>query len=169
MVTVREYLGNITPLTKEQEEYRLKLRDVLLRGEVWCLVVSGKYGNGKTYLAESAVYTAADMGSLYTTQPIIQAELRSGNSDYYKSLCEVRALVIDEMSDRPSDWTDFIKTSIENILIERHSHHRPTVLIGNVDAERFIKMFDIRVRDRLKEGLSMIMNGESLRRPYGQK
>ena len=162
-------LGTITPVNKEQEEYRLKLRDVVILHKAWCLVVSGTFGNGKTYIAKAAVNSTKDIGSHYTTQPNIQIELRSGNSDYYKYLCNVPVLVIDEMSDRTTDWTDFIKTNIENILIERHSHLRSTVIIGNVDADRFVAMFDARVRDRLKEGLSMIMNGDSLRRAYAEK
>ena len=163
------YLGTVKTLNKEQEEYRLKLRDVVVCHDAWCLVVSGSYGNGKTYLAKVAYNTSRDIGSHYTTQPRIQTELRSGNSDYYKYLCNVAVLIIDEMSDRPTDWTDFIKTNIENILIERHANNRATVIIGNVDADRFVAMFDARVRDRLKEGLSMIMNGDSLRRPHAEQ
>jgi DNA replication protein DnaC len=163
---MKPYLGTITPLSEEQEEYRQKLRSVFIEGKAWCIVVSGSYGNGKTYIAKAALNCVTEYGAHYTTQPIVQAKLRNGEKDYYTYLCEVSNLVIDEMSDRPTDWTEFVKTNIENILIERHAHNRRTAIIGNIDAERFAAMFDARVRDRLKEGVSMIMNGESLRRAY---
>lgn len=164
------YLGTIQCLTDEQTAYRLKLRDVVLQGKYWSLVVYGPCGNGKTYLAKVAINTFNDGGfdgGIYTTQARIQAELwddKQSNGDVFKRFASTRALVIDEISERPSDWTPFIKTTIENILIERHSRFLPTVLIGNLTKERLSEMFDTRVKDRLKEGLFKCMTGQSLRR-----
>ena len=160
-----KYLGLVEPLTEEQSEYRLKLRDVALRGNPWCLIVSGTKGNGKSYLAQVAVNTYGQ-GALYTTQPIIEGELRGDrekNGDIFHRYVNAPLLVIDEISDRPNDWTEAVKTFIENILIERHRNSLQTVLIGNIDRKRMVVMFDIRVRDRLREGLVMTMEGESLR------
>lgn len=160
-----KYLGMVEPLTDEQTEYRMKLRDVALRGNPWCLIVSGTKGNGKSYLAQVAVNTYGK-GGLYTTQPIIEGELRGDrerNGDIFHRYVTAPLLVIDEMSDRPNDWTEAVKTFIENILIERHRNSLQTVLIGNIVRTRMVAMFDIRVRDRLREGLVMTMQGESLR------
>lgn len=167
-MTMELKLGYITPQSEEQKTYLETIRDVVMYGKPWALVVIGKFGNGKTYIAKAAV-NSYPYGSHYTTQSNIQTELRGGDRDYYKYLCNVPVLVIDELSDRPSDWTDFVKTNFENILIERHSKGNRTVLIGNMTADRLVEMFDARVRDRLKEGKLMIMNGESLRRPYAEK
>lgn len=160
-----KYLGMVEPLTDEQAEYRLKLRDVALRGNPWCLIVSGTKGNGKSYLAQVAVNTYGQ-GALYTTQPIIEGELRGDrekNGDIFHRYVSAPLLVIDEISDRPNDWTEAVKTFIENILIERHRNRLQTVLIGNIVRTRMVAMFDIRVRDRLREGLVMTMEAESLR------
>lgn len=168
-----KYLGLEKPLTKEQDEYRMKLRDVVINGTEWCLVCIGSKGNGKSHYAQVAVNTynrVVERGALYVTQPQIQNELwsdREKNGDIYRRYVTAPVLIIDELSDRKSDWTEFVKTSIENILIERHRHFRRTVLIGNLDKARFSAMFDVRVRDRLKEGLFMFMTGESLRKKHG--
>jgi len=167
-----KWIGYANPLTEEQKEYIEKLKAVINR-KTWCLVVSGTYGNGKTYLAKIAVNTFNDdgyRGGYYTTQALIQSELRSDTRENtFKRLCGYPLLVIDEMSARPTDWTEFIKTTIESILIERHAQGLLTILIGNVRLEEFVQMFDVRVRDRLKEGLVMVMNGPSLRKAIGEK
>ena len=165
-----KYLGLEKPLTPEQDEYRRNLRDVVINGKAWCLICIGSKGNGKSHYGQIAVNTynrAVERGALYVTQPQIQNELwsdREKNGDIYRRYVNAPVLVIDELSDRKSDWTEFVKTSIENILIERHRNYRRTVLIGNLDKTRFGLMFDTRVRDRFKEGIFMTMTGESLRK-----
>lgn len=167
------WLGEAERRNKEQEEYIIKLRDVVLRGNPWCLVVAGTFGNGKSYLAQVALNTFNNngfLGGLYTTQPIIQSELWDGNTsngEILRKYMNAPVLIIDEISDRPNDWTQFIKTNIENILIERHRLNLPTVLIGNIDFERLILMFDARVRDRLKEGLVQVMTEKTMRENNG--
>lgn len=162
-------LHRVEPFNAEQAKYRMKLVEVALHHKVWCLVVVGGKGNGKSYMAQAAVnsFNADSPGGLYTTQPEIQAELwddSRSNGAVYRKYTEAPLLVIDEISDRPKDWTEFVKTNVENILIERHRLSRPTVLIGNIDMKRVAAMFDARVRDRLREGLVMQMRGETLRR-----
>ncbi len=165
--TRRQFLGTFNVINDEQREYRLMLRDVVLRGKPWSLLVYGKKGNGKTLLAQIAVNTFNDggyKGAIYTTQPMMQVELRSDGNTAYRKYATARVLVIDELSDRPSDWTEFVKTNIENILIERHRMNLPVVIIGNSDAERIEHMLDVRVMDRIKEGLFMQMKEDSMRR-----
>ena len=165
--TRRQFLGAFNVINDEQREYRLMLRDVVLRGDPWCLMAYGKKGNGKTLLAQIAVNTFNDggyKGGIYTTQPLMQVELRSDGNTAYRRYVTAGVLVIDELSDRPSDWTEFIKTNIENILIERHRMNLPVVMIGNIKATRIEQMFDERVMDRIKEGLFMNMKEESMRR-----
>ena len=165
------YLKDVKFRSDEQKEYTYKLRDVVLNKKAWCLIVTGTKGNGKSYLSKVAVNTFNHGGlAYYTTQPMISSDLwdeNVSNGAVFKKLTSATVLVIDEMSDRPNDWTEFVKINIENILIERHRLGKATVLIGNVDMPRIRSMFDIRVRDRLKEGLIMVMNGESLRKEYG--
>lgn len=170
----KKWIGTVPTLNAEQEEYKGKLRDVVILGKTWCLTVFGSIGNGKTYLSQVAINTFNNgrfEGGIYTTQPIIQSELKDGKTsqgEVFKKYSSAPCLVIDEISDRPNDWTDYVKTAIENILIERHAQHLRTVLIGNIEGKRLLEMFDARVRDRLSEGLVMQMKGESLRRSYGE-
>lgn len=162
-------LGLVKTLTEEQVEYRIKLRDVVLRRDPWCLIVAGTKGNGKSYLAQVAINTLDRGEGLYTTQPLIENEIRGDkekNGDIFYKYITAQALVVDELSDRPNDWTEAVKTFVENILIERHRNGLPTVLIGNVTAQRIVAMFDVRIRDRLQEGLTMVMTAKSLRRVY---
>lgn len=167
-----KWLGYTEPKNEEQAEYKEKLRKTVNWGDPWCLVVAGGVGNGKSYLAQIAVNTYNDngfKGGYYTTQALLQDELRNGDKDgLIKWYSNLPLLVIDELSDRPNDWTEFIKTSIESILVERHRQGNRTVLIGNVSLERVKAMFDARVRDRLKEGTYQIMKGRSLRKEYGK-
>jgi len=164
-------LKTVQPRNDEQKTYIERLKKVTLSKDApWCLIVSGTKGNGKSYIAQVAVNTfnvCRFEGALYTTQPIIQYELWDdsvSNGEIFFKYAYAPMLVIDELSDRPKDWTEFIKTTIENILIERHRLHLKTVLIGNVALKNIGQMFDVRVRDRLKEGLRMVMNEDSMRK-----
>ena len=131
----------------------------------------GKVGNGKTYMAKVALATFNRIhgGGIYVTQPVLQDEFRAGSDSVnpFKRYANAPMLVLDELSDRGNDWTEFVKTSVESILVERHRNNLPTVLIGNTDGQRLLAMFDIRIRDRLKEGLVMQMRGKSLRKEHG--
>lgn len=162
-------LGTIEVLTDEQEKYRRYLADVFFLRKTWCLVVGGTKGNGKTYIAQVAVATYNSDGSsnaYYITQPLLEAELRTDGSKAFLKYAKCSALVMDELSNRPSDWTEYIKTQIESILIERHAQNLPTAIIGNVALKSMSEMFDVRVRDRLREGITFSMTGPSLRRNY---
>ena len=164
-------LGTTKALTDEQEQYRHYLADVFFLHKAWCLIVGGTKGNGKTYMAQVAVATYNSEGSTnayYITQPLLEAELRMDGSKTFLKYAKCSALIIDELSDRQSDWTEYIKTQIESILIERHAQNLPTVIIGNVGLDRMNKMFDVRVKDRLREGIIFSMTGKSLRRNYEQ-
>lgn len=166
-------LNNVVPRNNEQKDYIEKLIAVVMRRNPWVLVVTGQKGNGKSFLAQVAVNTFDKYkfkGGLYTTQPILQSELRSDRTysgDIFDKYAYAPLLVLDEISDRPNDWTETVKVAVENILIERHRLHKPTVLIGNVDKRRIADMFDVRVKDRLKEGLYKVMNEESMRERHG--
>lgn len=165
-----KWLGKEKAASDEQETFRFHLRDVMYYRKAWCLLVGGTKGNGKSYMAQVAVNTFNDddfNGGLYTTQPLLEAELRIDGSRTFLKYANAPFLVMDELSDRPNDWTEYIKTNIESILIERHRQNNPTVIIGNVDLKRMNAMFDVRVRDRLKEGIVFAMTGPSLRRAYG--
>lgn len=161
-------LSQVKCLTQEQSEYATKLNDVIVKQQHWCLLVYGKIGTGKTYLAQVAIRTFNGRrfdGGVYTTMARIQAEIMADSksaSDAFKRLSATPALVIDELCD---DWTPYLKKTIQSILVERHERELSTVLIGNLDDERVENMFDARVLDRAKEGLVQVMRGSSLRRP----
>ena len=167
-----KWIGMVKTLSDEQKEYKEKLCQIINYGNPWCLVVCGDVGNGKSFLAQVAVNTFNDngfRGGFYTTQALLQDDLRGGSSDnLIRQYSNYPLLVIDELSDRESDWTAFIKTSIESILVERHRQGNRTILIGNLDFDRLVAMFDVRVRDRLQEGMIQPMVGPSLRREYGK-
>lgn len=166
-----KWIGYVQPITEEQKEYIEKLKAVL-NHKVWSLVVGGTPGNGKSYLAQIAVNTFNDdkfCGGYYISQALLQAELRENGSKAFVKYAKTPFLVIDELSDKPEDWTDYIKTNIENIFVERHRQNLATIVIGNVDLKRLIAMFDLRIRDRLKEGLVMTMKAPSLRKANKEK
>ena len=169
------WLGTVKPLNSEQAEYVEKLKDVVMQGRHWCLVVGGTKGNGKSYLSQIAVNTynndsdnAGFAGALYITQPLLEAALRTDGSNAFLKYSSAPVLVLDELSDRPEDWTDYIKTNIENIIVEIHRRNNALVAIGNIDLKRLVRMFELRIRDRLKEGLLMTMKEESLRKEGGR-
>ena len=166
------WLGTTKPKNAEQAEYIAKLSQLVNTGRPWCLVVGGTPGNGKSYLAQIAVNTFnddRDRGGYYVSQAILQDELRGEREKEHtiRWYCSRPMLVIDEISDSDKDWTEYIKTNIESILIERHRQGLRTVIIGNVTLDRFVAMFSKRVRDRFREGMVQTMTGPSLRRTYG--
>jgi len=170
-----KWLGNVKPLNDEQAEYIAKLKDVVMQGKHWCLMVGGTKGNGKSYLSQIAVNTFNNdsdgkgfSGALYITQPLLEAALRTDGSNAFLKYSSAPVLILDELSDRPDDWTEYIKTNIENIIVEIHRRNNALVAIGNIDLKRLVAMFDVRVRDRLKEGLIMTMKEESLRKEGGR-
>ena len=165
-------LGTIKALTEEQEQYRCYLRDVFFLHKTWCLVVGGTKGNGKSYMAEVTIATYNCDGfadAYYVTQPLLEAELRMDGAKAFLKYARCPAMIIDELSDRSSDWTEYIKTQIESILIERHGQNLATAIIGNVSLKRMGEMFDVRVKDRFREGITFSMTGPSLRRNYEQQ
>ena len=170
-----KWLGNTKPVNAEQAEYIEKLKDVVIQGRHWCLMVGGTKGNGKSYLSQIAVNTYNNdsdgrdfAGALYITQPLLEAELRTDGSKAFMKYSSAPVLVLDELSDRPEDWTDYIKTNIENIIVEIHRRNNALVAIGNIDLNRLAAMFEVRIKDRLKEGLLMTMKEETLRKEAGR-
>lgn len=165
-----EFVDTATPLNGEQEQYKRKLLEVE-SGKWWSLTVLGTVGNGKTRLASGLVelhnwrhpYTA-----VYVTQEQLVDRCKGTFSEDNESEASVLSkymnvglLVIDELTVR--GWSEYAKNLIQKILSFRHSWHKATVIIGNLDKETFKGMFDEHILSRLREGETQIMVADDMR------
>lgn len=137
------------------------------------LVVLGTVGNGKSYIACSALQSYLNCypwTARYVTQEQLVGEckesMNSGGSENkvirrYASR-DTKILVIDELTTR--GWTEYAKNIVQRVLSERHDNVVSTILIGNLDTVKFREMFDEHILSRLRLGDTIIMEAEDMRK-----
>lgn len=139
----------------------------------WSVSVIGTVGNGKTTLATAMVnlfncqFEYFDEFAYYTTQTSLMNEYKENfDKKVLDKYIKCELLVIDELNPKDSDWTEFARSTVQNILNERYSNKKRTVIIGNLSPEEFKQMFEPHIISRLREGLTRVMTGADLRRSY---
>ena len=176
----REHYGHIlsevVPRNDEQKKL-IELCMTLLRTtqdkKRRTLVVLGTVGNGKSYIACSALQSYLNCypwEARYVTQEKLVGECKEsfdGGSSENKVIRKyagrnTKVLVVDELTTR--GWTEYAKNIVERVLSERHDNVVSTILIGNLDTETFKGMFDAHILSRLRLGDTIIMEAEDMRK-----
>ena len=147
------------------------------------LVLTGREGTGKTFLACSALNTVLSWiyggdfrgDVLYTThremdmhyRSAMGASSRRSEEDVFRSYFEKRVLVVDEIY--RSTKSDYSVENLELLIAKRYAWRRPTILISNATRAQLFGdgrrpgMFDLHVIDRLRQGLFVESDGGSQR------
>lgn len=152
------------------------------------LVFYGEHGRGKTGMAAAIVNAAMEIGkqAVYIRlQDFIDAVQRR----YTREKAELERIQRDEFGEMTSsEVVEFVKTAplllideadvpdikpdkealFERVIRYRHSHHLPTVLTTNLDADGFGRRWDKKIADIVRRcAWWMPMRGESLRGDVG--
>ena len=169
-------LSEIEPRNDEQKKL-IELCTTLLKEtqnkKRRTLVVLGTVGNGKSYIACSALQSYLNCypwEARYVTQEKLVSECKDsfeGGKSESKVIGkysgrDTKVLVIDELTTR--GWTEYAKNIVERVLSERHDNVVSTILIGNLDTETFKNMFDEHILSRLRLGDTIIMEAEDMRK-----
>ena len=169
-------LNDVKPRNKEQERLIYFCNRLLKETQDKkrrTLVVLGTVGNGKSFISCSALQTFLDFypySARYVTQERLVGMCKDSFSNNTSENAiitgftkrDVRLLVIDELTQR--GWSEYAKNIIERVISERHDNLVSTILIGNLDANRFKEMFDEHILSRLRLGDSIVMKAEDMRK-----
>lgn len=124
------------------------------------LIMIGKPGTGKTHLASAIVrevITEKQKVAKTTKVARLIREVKSSWSDRETTESNVieehtrpTLLVIDEVG--VQNGTDFERNILTEIIDERYSAMKPTILVGNLTLKEMVEMTSERAIDRFKEG-----------------
>lgn len=149
-------------------------------GDPWSLTILGPKGAGKTFLGVLVLARFAaphprgwssswrglwvDFAEAFDAVRLEIGTDRDGRT--LRSMLDADMLVIDDVgSDRGAraESSAFRQERLSMVLRHRYNHLLPTVLTANLHALDVIVPGDERIEDRLAEGLTIRLAGESLR------
>lgn len=124
------------------------------------LILSGRPGTGKTHLACAIANQVISAGrsALFITVAALVRKIRStyGNrdglseQDVINDFCRVDLLMVDEVGIQRG--TDSEEHLLFEVLNDRNSYYKPTILISNLNASQMGEYIGERSMDRMREG-----------------
>ena len=134
----------------------------------WCLVLSGDKGCGKSTAAAYWLYsiltyprTEYDKRRVttktrrwYSSSRIQRISDYKENGSELEKLFVVPHLVIDDLGVEYLDAKGYTQKRFDEILDERYSNFRKTLITTNLNARDFRDRYGTRIFDRIREGLS---------------
>lgn len=156
----------------------LAVRDWMLGGTAWCLVLSGSPGCGKSqaaYWAAFQLMTRNFAPWCAFTPKTSEQPLYGGEAEEYRWRCaQAGALVLDDLgegeqrSEKRTAW----RAWVDDVLTQRHAARRKTVITTNRTVApdpktnapgELTSWLGVRLVDRLREGVVMSTTEKSLR------
>lgn len=127
----------------------------------WGLVLGGPTGRGKSGLAAAVLRRRAEQG-----QAVLWIDFRQFLRHAYRTIrpntewdyeavvgaaAEVDFLVWDDFADQEqkNEITDYVRNVVYDVIGQRHSHHRATLITTNLDPSLVYGQFGDRVGDRV--------------------
>lgn len=137
------------------------------------LILLGQVGAGKTHVALAILnaFLERDLtGRYYTLSSLLRTireswkrSARETEQEILEKLCTVGLLVVDEIGLTKVQDTEY--AFLTDVVTGRYDRRLPTILISNLDLERFTAEVGDRVVDRLRQGGKVLMFGWPSFRP----
>tara|TARA_R110002012_G_scaffold202391_2_gene371459 strand:+ start:1201 stop:1917 length:717 start_codon:yes stop_codon:yes gene_type:complete len=125
--------------------------------EAWCLVLSGPKGCGKSTAA--AHYLCEKTKSLIAAPPrnmqwwtASRVARVSGYDSHLEEMMKVPTMVIDDLGVEYMDKNKYFSHRLDELIDERYSNYRQTIITTNLNAKDFQTRYGERVSSRIKEG-----------------
>lgn len=125
--------------------------------EAWCLVLAGPKGCGKStaagkYLAETTkpnVKSPPNNIRWWTSSRISRV---SGYDTQLEKIMAEKIIVIDDLGVEYLDKNGYFNHRLDELIDERYSNYRKTVITTNLNSGDFQARYGARVADRIREG-----------------
>lgn len=123
------------------------------------LLCVGGYGCGKTYFASLALLEALKLGyrcHFTTTRQMFDNYLADDlgtRQEWIEHYTGVHLLVIDDLGKEHRGQSGFFEANFDNLLRERVRHKRATIITTNLDAQKFLRVYQESVAQLLFEAL----------------
>ena len=131
--------------------------------EAWCIVLAGPKGCGKStaagfYLWSKTMSSLASPPKTRRWWTASRLARVSGYNQDFEPLIQVPTMVIDDLGVEYLDKNGYFSHRLDEIIDERYSNYRPTIITTNLNGRDFRARYGDRVIDRIREGF-----------PYGGK
>ena len=156
--------------TMSMPDRYLQVINQWLKNPKYIFLFSGTTGIGKTHLCAAITNElwGNNVSFRFFTQEKLFSQIKQGFSQGYdqstslQSVCDNEFLIIDDLTEVPSEWEQ--KVMFE-IVQTRADSHKPTILTTNASRETLAAKYGIRCADRLfnKRNLVIVSNEQSKR------
>jgi len=130
-----------------------------VKSRMGIIVIRGKCGKGKTYLAAAAKkeFNRSGIKSIFTTESDMVLSIKrafdkdSTVTEYeaYRSFMRSGPLIIDDVG--VSKSSEFVLSVWDTIINERYSNNCPTLINTNLDVDTLTGHVGVRVMERIRE------------------
>ena len=142
--------------------------------EAWCIVLAGPKGCGKSTAAGFYLWgkTMTSLNSPPKTRRWWTASRLarvSGFNNEFEPLIHVPSMVIDDLGVEYLDKNGNFLQRLDELIDERYSNFKRTIITTNLNAEAFKERYGERVADRMREGFAwgggfMELSDDSMRK-----
>lgn len=125
--------------------------------EAWCLVLAGPKGCGKStaagrFLSEITKPRSKSPPNSIRWWTSSRISRVSGYDSHLEKIMRERVIVIDDLGVEYLDKNGYFNHRLDELIDERYSNYRKTVITTNLNAKDFQARYGARVADRIREG-----------------
>jgi|TARA_R110000744_G_scaffold13121_2_gene38440 DNA replication protein DnaC len=127
--------------------------------EAWCLILSGGKGTGKSTAAAVWLYENVPPEGAPTYQTRYwwngtRIARTNGYAKDFEKMMQSKLMVIDDLGIEYLDKNGNFLQRLDELLDERYSNFRKTIITTNLNADAFKDRYGERVADRMREGFT---------------
>lgn len=125
--------------------------------EGWCLVLAGPKGCGKStaaglYLWEKTRPSHKSPPKDMTWWTAARVSRISSFNDQLDKVMRTKTIVLDDLGVEYLDKNGHFNHRLDELIDERYSNYRKTIITTNLNAKDFQSRYGVRVADRIREG-----------------
>ena len=161
-------------LLKETKPVHYVREFTLCPREGWCLILSGGKGTGKSTAAAVWLYENVPLDGAPTYQTRYwwngtRIARTNGYAKDFEKMMQSKLMVIDDLGVEYLDKNGNFIQRLDELIDERYSNFRKTIITTNLNAEAFKERYGERVADRMREGFAwgggfMELSDDSMRK-----